>query len=99
MRRHRNIVRNLENELDALGIGQLQRSKLIGRDNEQYKEVCQELQYLNLAFFAVIYGAQRLRLDDFRNHYDRRHAANAMDYAIEYIERSYEKIVRVDIDY
>lgn len=92
----KNLASSLEQELDAIGIGQEERNLLLGRDNEAYKGVCEHLRYMSLAIYSISYVAEKLRTDSFKTHEERKHAANTLDLAVEYTQEVYRNIAYFD---
>lgn len=90
------LANSLEQELDAIGIGQDERNFLLGRDNEAYKDVCEHLRYMSLAIYSIPYVAEKLRTDSFKTHQERKHAANTLDLAVEYMQEVYRNIAYLD---
>jgi hypothetical protein len=92
----KNLASSLEQELDAIGIGQDERNLLLGRDNEAYNDVCEHLRYMSLAIYSIPYVAEKLRTDAFKTHDERKHAANTLDLAAEYLQEVYRNIAYLD---
>lgn len=92
----KSLASSLEQELDAIGIGQEERNMLLGRDNEAYKDVCEHLRYMSLAIYSIPYVAEKLRTDAFKTHQERKHAANTLDLAVEYLQEVYRNIAYLD---
>jgi len=92
----KNLASSLEQELDAIGIGQEERNFLLGRNNDAYKDVCEHLRYMSLAIYSIPYVAEKLRTDSFKTHAERKHAANTLDLAAEYLQEVYRNIAYLD---
>jgi hypothetical protein len=90
------LASSLEQELDAIGIGEEERNFLLGRNNEAYNDVCEHLRYMSLAIYSIPYVADKLRTDAFKTHEERKHAANTLELALEYMQEVYRNIAYLD---